>query len=157
MELADSTDAQSGAFAAAAGQGAAQALEPTAAAATAAEGLINDPENAFEAERARIMAKNRQVMQDMGVEQAADSLKALKQPKHKYTGLKRPKPQVGCFGCLRRRVCHLTTAILPMHRCKGTEQYPHVCCTFITAVLDQGPAPKSFYSAFQPTSSHSDQ
>jgi hypothetical protein len=53
-----------------------------------------EPENAFEAERARIMAKNRQVMQDMGVMQAADSLKALKQPKHKYTGVKRPKPQV---------------------------------------------------------------
>jgi hypothetical protein len=44
------------------------------------------------------MAKNRQVMQDMGVLQAADSLKALKQPKHKYSGLKRAKPKVWMQG-----------------------------------------------------------
>jgi hypothetical protein len=51
--------------------------------------------NAFEAERARRIARNNQVMQGMGVLEAAEGLGALLQPKAKCTAVQRPhKPKV---------------------------------------------------------------
>jgi hypothetical protein len=47
-------------------------------------------QNAYEAERARTIARNRQMMQQMGVLQAAGDLCALMRPKAKSTGVKRP-------------------------------------------------------------------
>uniref|UniRef100_A0A383VQI9 FYR C-terminal domain-containing protein n=1 Tax=Tetradesmus obliquus TaxID=3088 RepID=A0A383VQI9_TETOB len=99
MEAASNASRPVAASASAGCAGTAEAPAAAAAAPAPAPAVLpaaepsTEPSNAFEAERARIMAKNRRVMQEMGVMQAAASLKALKQPKPKYAGLKRPKPK----------------------------------------------------------------